>query len=114
MVERESYTFLVLGSSPSCPTTAGNSSGDQITNLCGGMKYIIGREGAIVFDDRYTHAEMAAGKGKIYGAGFVRFSPSSDEQTVYATCFGNSVSLGIESRPGEDSEAINYLLNPPL
>ncbi len=73
------------------------------------MKYIIVDNGMyaapIIFDGATDHSAMAAAvHGKVVSAGFIRFTPKGLE------CYGDSFSLGIASRPEEDTEMINNLL----
>ena len=70
-------------------------------------KYIIADGSAIVFSAAITHSDMARGKGRIDGAGFVTFSMVNvdGEDIIKANAYGDSVSLGIKSR-GEDDSAI--------
>lgn len=65
-------------------------------------KYIIGPHGPIIFDECYTHFEMAHGM-RITSAGFVYFNDGKFH------CYGKSTSLGINSKPEEDSKVINKL-----
>jgi hypothetical protein len=68
-------------------------------------KYVIVDGCAIVFSAAITHSDMVKYNKRAEGAGFVRFDPGKnewDEDVVIAKCFGNSISLGVESRE-EDS-----------
>jgi hypothetical protein len=68
-------------------------------------KYVIVDGCAIVFSAAITHSDMVKYNKRAEGAGFVRFYPGKnewDEDVVIAKCFGNSISLGVESRE-EDS-----------
>jgi hypothetical protein len=67
------------------------------------FKYIVlgnATPAPILFGDVITHEQVAHGRF-VRSAGFCRL----DE--VGATCFGESVSLGIQSDPEEDEELIN-------
>jgi hypothetical protein len=66
-------------------------------------KYIIGPYGPIVFDECYTHADIARGL-TVTSAGFVFFGNDGKFH-----CHGKSTSLGINSKPEEDSREINKL-----
>jgi len=70
-------------------------------------KYIIAEGSAIFFSAAITHSDMARGKGRIDGAGFVTFSMVNvdGEDIIKASAYGDSVSLGIKSR-GEDDSVI--------
>lgn len=70
------------------------------------VKYVIIDGSAIVFSSAITHSEMVGYNQKVEGAGFVRFYPSKNEwgeDVVIATCYGESISLGVVSRGEEDS-----------
>lgn len=72
------------------------------------MKYIIVDNGQweapVIFDEATQHYTMAQNVfGEVVAAGFVVFRPEGLE------CYGESISLGIESRP-EDSKLINKML----
>ncbi len=72
------------------------------------MKYIIVDNGQwdapVIFDEGVQHFNMAQNvPGKVIAAGFIRWTPDGLE------CYGDSVSLGIASRP-EDTEIINKML----
>ena len=60
----------------------------------------------IVFSDLLGHADMAVGiGGKVLGAGFCYIN--SDGQY---TCYGESTSLRVKSRPEEDARILNRFL----
>jgi hypothetical protein len=70
------------------------------------VKYVIVNGCAIVFSAAIQHKDMVGYNEKCEGAGFVRFYVQKDEwdeEVVIAKCYGKSISLGIESRPEEDS-----------
>ena len=70
------------------------------------VKYVIVNGCAIVFSAAIQHKDMVGYNVKCEGAGFVRFYVQKDEwdeEVVIAKCYGKSISLGIESRPEEDS-----------
>jgi hypothetical protein len=79
-------------------------------------KYVIVGGSAIVFSAAITHKEMVGYNQKCDGAGFVTFGSKVDEDgndIAVATCYGESISLGIKSREEEDSILINrQILNP--
>jgi hypothetical protein len=69
-------------------------------------KYVIVEQRAIVFFEGITHSEMVGHNQKCEGAGFVDFVIENDEygdKRVKAKCYGESVSLKIESRGDIDS-----------
>ena len=68
------------------------------------VKYIIGPYGPIIFDECYSHVDMARGM-RITSAGFCFLEDGKFR------CYGKSLSLGIESRPEEDSEFLNKMFN---
>ena len=73
-------------------------------------KYVIIDGSAIVFSGAIQHKDMV-GYGEIAsGAGFVRFAAGVDVngevERLVAKTYGESISLGIKSRP-EDEEKIN-------
>jgi hypothetical protein len=68
-------------------------------------KYVIVEGSAIVFSAALTHKNMVGYNKRCDGAGFVQFTPYVNEwgeERVKATCYGESISLGIKSRE-EDS-----------
>ena len=72
-------------------------------------KYIIADGSAIIFSAAITHSTLARGMGRIDGAGFVDFQTEVDswgETIIKAVAYGESTSLGIKSRPEEDSAII--------
>jgi hypothetical protein len=79
-------------------------------------KYVIVRGSAIVFSAAITHKDMVGYNQKCEGAGFVTFRSEVDEagnDIAVASCYGESISLGIKSREDEDSRLINrQILNP--
>jgi len=71
-------------------------------------KYVIIDGSAIVFSPAILHKDMVGYHEKAEAAGFVTFSIIQDEygeSVVIAKAFGESISLGVGSRP-EDSEII--------
>ena len=69
-------------------------------------KYVIVDGSAIVFSAAIAHSEMVPFAQIAEGAGFVKFYPRQNkwgEDVVVATCYGESISLGIKSRGEEDS-----------
>lgn len=80
-------------------------------------KYVIVEGSAIVFSAAIQHKDMVGYNQKCEGAGFVRFYPKKnewDEDIVIAKCYGKSISLGIESRPEEDSLIVTRQLTNPF
>lgn len=72
-------------------------------------KYVIVDGCAIVFSAAIQHKDMVGFNEKATGAGFVRFYAEKDEwgeDVIVAKCYGKSISLGIESRPEEDSKIV--------
>ena len=70
------------------------------------VKYVIVGGSAIVFSAAIMHSEMIRHHQKAEGAGFVRFYPIKNEwgeDKIIAKCYGESISLGVESRGEEDS-----------
>ena len=74
------------------------------------VKYVIVGGSAIVFSAAIQHKDMVGYNEKCEGAGFVRFDTETDpiygDTIIVAKCYGKSVSLGIESRPEEDSRIV--------
>lgn len=73
---------------------------------------------AIVFSAAIQHKDMVGYNKKCEGAGFVRFVAETDPQygdtIIVAKCYGKSVSLGIESRPEEDSKIVTRQITNPF
>ena len=70
-------------------------------------KYVIVNGSAIVFSAAIQHKDMVGYNEKCEGAGFVNFHyKEGDDDHIYAKCYGKSISLGIESRPEEDSRIV--------
>lgn len=73
------------------------------------MKYVVVDTGLvdaiIVFPDVIQHNQFAMFPGEILSAGFI--SMNSDGKW---SCWGKSVSLGLNSRPEEDSAIANRML----
>ncbi len=71
------------------------------------MKYVVTKDGAIVFSEGIVHAHVARGM-VVLGAGFCSIEPELEKsENLVARCFGKSISLGIKSRGREDEEIIN-------
>jgi hypothetical protein len=74
------------------------------------VKYVIVNGCAIVFSAAIQHKDMVGYNEKCEGAGFVRFDTETDptygDTIIVAKCYGKSISLGIESRPEEDSRIV--------
>ena len=69
-------------------------------------KYVIVKGEAIVFSECIIHKDMVGINEKAEGAGFVQFTPFINEwgeERVKATCYGESVSLGVKSNEERDS-----------
>lgn len=72
-------------------------------------KYVIVDGCAIIFSAAIQHKDMVGYNEKAEGAGFVRFTIEVDkygETIIKAHAYGKSVSLGIASRPEEDSKIL--------
>ena len=79
-------------------------------------KYVIINGSAIVFSPAITHKEMVGYGEKAESAGFVTFRAGTNsfgEPIVTVHCFGKSVSLGIESKPEEDSIRVTRQITDP-
>lgn len=78
------------------------------------IKYVVfkgnnGFDEFITFSDTLTHKDFKH-LGEPLGAGFVKIFNGEDGdgiKTTYYKCFDESVTLGIQSRPIEDSEVLN-------
>ena len=73
------------------------------------MKYIVVDDGLndcpYIFPDHIQHFYMlSCVGGKIVSAGFVTFTPEGLD------CYGNSISLGVASRPESDNKLIKSLI----
>lgn len=80
------------------------------------LKYIVTQYGFAIFSAGETHKKIAAGmEEKPIGAGFCRVEVIDHGYGFIATvhCYGESVSLGIKSRP-EDGEFINRRIKNDL
>ena len=74
--------------------------------MIGKAKYVIVNDNAIVFSPVISHIDMVKSHEKAKSAGFVDFRAKQNEYgetIVEAKCFGSSFTLGIDSRPEEDS-----------
>lgn len=74
--------------------------------MIGKAKYVIVNDNAIVFSPVISHIDMVKPHEKAQSAGFVDFRAKENEYgetIVEAKCFGSSFTLGIDSRPEEDS-----------
>jgi hypothetical protein len=72
------------------------------------LKYIVFKnEQAIMFGEDWAHFDFARFLDA-RSAGFV----SINSETREATCFGKSISLGVESMPEADKRIIERILNP--
>ena len=82
------------------------------------VKYVIVGGSAIVFSAAIQHKDMVGYNQKCEGAGFVSFRSDFDpiygDPIVVAKCYGESVSLGIKSRPDEDSRIVTRQLTNPI
>jgi hypothetical protein len=72
-------------------------------------KYVITVFGApVIFDSKILHSEL---KVDARSAGFVKIWVDPDTQTVKAQCYGESLSLKLESMPKEDVKIIEDFFN---
>lgn len=81
-------------------------------------KYIVGEVdtacgmsmmSAVCFSEALGHIDVAKLFSEIHGAGFFNVNIDADGQQ-YATAYGKSVGLGIESRGEQDSKQIDRAL----
>lgn len=83
-----------------------NKTGDIMDT----MKYILSGRKVMVFDAAIPHVTAAAGfvaQGlQIHGAGFVR-----QLQDGTWECYGRSVGLDVDSRPGRDCTFLNLMMD---
>lgn len=70
------------------------------------LKYIRKQNGFIVFTDTFNHNEVTT-KNDIISAGFCYI----DTEQEKCTCFGESVSLGIESLDEDSDKMTNQFFN---
>jgi hypothetical protein len=80
-------------------------------------KYVIVEGSGIIFSAAIQHKDMVGFNQKCEGAGFVHFATKVDsygETIIIAKCYGKSVSLGIESRPEEDSQILTRQITNPF
>lgn len=74
------------------------------------MKYIVTDNNAVaIFNNLQSHSDVARSLfGKPAGAGFMRFiAPEGDTGKISVQCYGESISIGIQSRGRVDEEIIN-------
>jgi len=79
-------------------------------------KYVIVDGSAIVFSAAIQHKSMVGYEQKADGAGFVRFITTKNQwggTEVVAECYGESISLGIPSRPELDSQLVTQQITNP-
>ena len=79
-------------------------------------KYVIINGRGIIFSAAIQHKEMVGYGENCEGAGFVHFAIQKDDygDIVAAKCYGKSESLGIESRPEEDSKILTRQITNPF
>ena len=78
-------------------------------------KYVLVEGSAIVFSPAIQHKDMIGYNQKCEGAGFVTFHyKEGDDDHIYAKCYGESISLGIKSRPEEDSKIVTRQITNPF
>lgn len=72
------------------------------------MKYVVLDDGLndniIVFPETIQHSSFAMFSGTILSAGFISYTDGK------WSCWGKSISLGLDSRPEEDSDIANRML----
>jgi len=78
------------------------------------MKYVVflgefGIESPVVFPETVNHSAFKP-LGKIISAGFVSFTQDSKTLEKFASCWGESTSIGVKSRMVEDSELITRMI----
>ena len=79
------------------------------------VKYIVFNddrlEDIVIFSELQTHSEIAHGlPGEVVSAGFIRIF-SDGEIDVRVECYGESISLEVESRPEQDTKIARRALN---
>ena len=76
------------------------------------VKYIIVEDGGtelpIMFNPILSHKQVAGG-AKVVGAGEVGLYPTAERINV--SCWGKSVTLGVESRGEDDAKLIDRTIN---
>ena len=80
-------------------------------------KYVIVDGNAIVFSAAIQHKSIVGYGQKVDGAGFVKFIAVKNqwgENEVVAECYGESISLGIKSRPELDSRLVTRQITNPM
>ena len=80
-------------------------------------KYVIVNGSGIIFSAAIQHKDMVGHNEKCEGAGFVRFAVEKDsygDDIIVAQCYGESISLGIESRPEKDSKILTRQITNPF
>jgi hypothetical protein len=80
-------------------------------------KYVIVEGSAIVFSAAIQHKDMVGFNQKCDGAGFVSFALTKDsfgDEIISATCYGESISLGIKSRDEQDSVIVTRQITNPF
>ena len=82
------------------------------------QKYVVvtenGIESAILFHGVLTHSEVKVFGGEIVSAGFFSWGIKKDEcgNPIFSSrAYGDSVSLGLKSRPEIDSRLIDRTIN---
>jgi hypothetical protein len=80
-------------------------------------KYVIVEGSGIIFSAAIQHKDMVGYNEKCEGAGFVRFVVEKDsygDDIIVAQCYGESISLGIKSRPEKDSKILTRQITNPF
>jgi len=77
-------------------------------------KYIVvkdelGTESMIIFNVVLVHNMVAKPFAKVVSGGFIQFVSEDDKVIPY--CYGESISLGIKSRPLTDNAIARYMIN---
>jgi hypothetical protein len=80
-------------------------------------KYVIVEGSGIILSAAIQHKDMVGYNEKCEGAGFVRFAVEKDsygDDIIVAQCYGESISLGIESRLEKDSKILTRQITNPF
>ena len=73
-------------------------------------KYIIFKYSPLLFNECFQHKDFK-NHGEIKSAGFFWVSDDKNESYgIKVTCYGESISLGVKSKPEEDEKEIKAML----
>lgn len=78
------------------------------------LKYIMTKQGPMIFDPCITHKDAASGLGEVLSAGFVQIYYSDLSRQFVCTPFGNSITLNKEADEVNDKIKLEHLLNSRL